>query len=291
MPLIFERTFRIRYYECDAYSHVNHVNYVRYMQEAAFDASVAAGYSMDWYNENGRYWIIRETDINYLRPLVYGDTVIIKTWVEDFRRVRSRRAYEFRNADNDEIVATAVTDWVYLDMEAQRPVSVPADMQATFFPDGPPTDVPPRQRFPKAPPPPPKAFKMRRRVEWGDIDPAGHVNNAKYLTFLETAGVNAAEAFGWSMARMAAHGFGIVGRRYHIEYKQQARMGDELEITTYIAGAKRATAVRHYLIKRVCDDSLVAQAYAVWVWVDLATGRPIRIPADFAASFAGHIVA
>ncbi len=290
MPLTFERTFRIRHYECDAYGHVNHVNYVRYMQEVAFDASAAAGYSMDWYNENGRYWLIRETDINYLQPLVYGDTVVIKTWVADFHRVRSRRAYEFRKADNGEIVATAMTDWVYLDTEAERPVSVPSEMQTAFWPDGPPINVPPRERFPKAQSLPPKPFKMRRRVEWGDIDPAGHVNNAKYLTYLETAGVEAVEAFGWPLARMATHGFGIVGRRYRIEYKQQTRMGDELEITTFIADAKRATAVRHYLIKRVSDGSLVARAYAMWVWVDLATGRPIRIPAEFAAAFAGHII-
>ncbi len=131
---------------------------------------------------------------------------------------------------------------------------------------------------------------MRRKVEWGDIDPAGHVNNARYLTYLETVGVEAVEAFGWPMMRMVERGFGTVGRRYRIEYKQQAVMGDELEITTYISDVKRATAVRHYTIKRTSDDALIARAYAVWVWIDLETGRPIRIPSDFATDFKGHIV-
>jgi acyl-CoA thioester hydrolase len=290
MPLTHERAFRVRHYECDAYGHVNHANYVRYMQEAAFDASAAAGFDMDWYAENGRYWLILETDITYLRPLTYGDTVIIKTWVADFRRIRSRRAYEFRLADSGEVVATAMTDWVYLDTDTQRPVTITARMQAGFLPDGPPENVPPRERFPKPPPPPPKAFTMRRKVEWSDIDPAGHVNNARYLTYLETVGVEAVEAFGWPMARMTEHGFGIVGRRYRIEYKQQPVMGDELEITTYISDVKRATAVRHYTIKHTSDDSLIARAYAVWVWINLETGHPIRIPSDFAADFKGHIV-
>jgi len=49
MPLIHERAFRVRHYECDAYGHVNHANYLRYMQEAALDASAAAGYDIDWY--------------------------------------------------------------------------------------------------------------------------------------------------------------------------------------------------------------------------------------------------
>jgi len=177
-----------------------------------------------------------------------------------------------------------------LDTEAQRPVTITPKMEAAFLPEGSSPDVPPRERFPKAPTPPPKAYTMRRQVEWGDIDPAGHVNNAQYLAYLETAGVEAVNNFGWPMTRMAEHGFGVVGRRYRIEYKQQVVMGDELEITTFIADVKRATAVRHYLIKRTSDDSLVARAYAVWVWVDLATGRPIKVPSAFVTSFEGHIV-
>jgi acyl-CoA thioester hydrolase len=290
MPLIHERAFRIRHYECDAYGHVNHTNYVRYMQEAAFDASAAAGFDMDWYTDNGRYWLIRETHITYLHPLAYGDTVIIKTWVADFHRVRSRRAYEFRLADSDKIVATAMTDWVYLDTAAQRPISIPAEMEAGFFPDGPPGNIPPRERFPKAPAVPPKAFSMYRQVEWSDIDPAGHVNNAQYLAYLETAGVAAVNHFGWPMTRMVENGFGVVARRYRIEYKQQAVMGDELEITTYITDAKRATVVRHYIIKRINDNAIIARAYALWVWVDLATGQPIRVPPQFVSDFEGHIV-
>ena len=79
MPRVHERAFRVRHYECDAYGHVNHVNYLRYMQEAAMDASAAAGYGVARYEELGRLWFVRETDISYLHPLRYGDTVIVKT--------------------------------------------------------------------------------------------------------------------------------------------------------------------------------------------------------------------
>jgi acyl-CoA thioester hydrolase len=89
MPLTHTRTFRIRYYECDAYGHVNQAQYLRYMQEAAFDASAAAGYDTARYEEMGRTWLIRETEIEYLRPLRYGDSVRVTTWVDDFRRIRS----------------------------------------------------------------------------------------------------------------------------------------------------------------------------------------------------------
>jgi len=291
MPLVHERAFRVRHYECDAYGHVNHAHYLRYMQETAMDASAAAGYDVAHYQKIGRQWLIRETDITYLQPLTYGDTVIVKTWVEDFRRVRSRRAYELRQATSGQIVARAHTDWVFLDRESLRPASVPRTLIEAFFPEGiPPTAARP-EPFPQAPPPPPGIFKIRRPVEWRHIDPAQHVNNAMYMAYIEDAGVHVAAAYGWPMDRMIQQGFGIMARRYRIEYKQPAVLGDELEIATWISNVKRSTALRHYTITRTADKKLVARAQVLWVWVNLDNGRLIRIPADFLAAFTPNIAA
>ncbi len=285
---VLERPFRVRHYECDAYGHVNHANYLRYMQEAAFDASAAAGYDVARYAAGGLQWLVRETDITYLRPVVYGDTVIVRTWVADFRRVRSRRAYALRLAGSDALVATATTEWVLLDSATLRPVRIPPEMVAAFHHTGVAAGER-REPFPDAPPPPPGVFRMRRRVEWRDIDPAGHVNNANYLAYIEECNVGVAAAHGWPLARMMAAGFGIVARRYRIEYRQPALMDDELEVTTFIADVKRATAVRHNTIRRVGDGALLARAYALWVFIDLATGRPRRIPADFMDAFRPNV--
>lgn len=287
-PAVLERAFRVRLYECDAYGHVNHANYLRYMQEAALDASAAVGYDVARYNTLGRLWLIRETDITYLRPLVYGDTVIVKTWVGDFRRVRSRRMYELRLAGSDEPVATGATEWVFLDATTLRPSTPPPEMVAAFYH---PATIPGQRRepFPAAPPPPPGIYRARRRVEWRDVDPAGHVNNANYLTYIEECNVGAAEAFGWSLAQIMARGVAIVARRYRIEYREPALMNDELEITSYLSDLKRATAIRHNEIRRVADGALLARAHALWVFVDLATGKPRRVPADFIDSFRPNV--
>ncbi len=291
MPLTHERTFRVRHYECDAYGHVNHANYLRYMQETAFDASAAAGYDTARYEAMGRIWLIRETDITYLKPLTIGDSAVVKTWVADFRRVRSRRAYEVRREGTGDVVAQAHTDWVFLDSASQRPVTVPEELRRAFFPEGMPADAPRREPFPEAPPPPPGNFTMRRQVEWRHIDPAKHVNNAMYMAYIEDCGVQVAAAHGWPMTRMMEEGFGIVARRYRIEYRQPAVMDDELEVDTWISDVKRATAVRHYTIVRATDRALLARAHVLWVWVNLASGRPMRIPAGFIDDFSANIAA
>ena len=45
------------------------------------------------------------------------------------------------------------------------------------------------------------------------------------------------------------------------------------------------------LIRRLADGKLLARATALWVFIDLTTGRPIRIPNDFMDSFRPNVAA
>ena len=163
MPLTHTRHFRVRYYECDAHGHLNNANYLRYMQESAFDASTAAGYDLERYNAMQRLWLVRETGIEYPCPLHYDDRVAVKTWVADFRRVSSRRAYEFYRLppeglsnparQDGQLAARAFTDWAFIDTARERPAAIPEELVAAFYPEGAPAKFPPRESFPEAPPP------------------------------------------------------------------------------------------------------------------------------------------
>jgi len=288
MPLSHERIFRVRHYECDAYGHVNNTNYLRYMQEAAFDASAAAGYDLARYAALGQHWLVRETEIEYLAPLRYGDSVRVTTCVEDFHRVRSRRAYTLERVSDGAVVARGATEWVYISNQTGQPARIPPEMVAAFLPEGAPPA--PRRQFPAGPPPPPGRFAMRRKVMWQEIDPAGHVNNAHYLAYISDCGFEVAEAYGWPGDRMLAAGFGILVRRHHIQYLEPALMGDELEVATWAYNMRRATASRVYTINRLRDGAAIARADVFYAWVNLNTGLPSRIPDDFRAAFAPNIV-
>jgi len=290
MPLTHTRKFRIRHYECDALGHLNHANYVRYMQETAFDASAIAGYDSEAYNALGRYWLIRETDIDYLKPTQYGDTLEIKTWVIDFYRVRSRRAYEIRLHGSGEIVANASTDWVFLESSSNKPTKIPTEIQEAFFPEGPPEVFPAREKFPQPPPPPTGFFTMNITAAWHDLDSMQHVNNANYLKYTEECGMQAIAAHGWPISRMIDEGFAIFIRRQQIQYLQPAQLGDELIISTWVSNVRRSSASRHYVIQRKSDQANLAVVHSKGVWVDLKTGQPIRIPESLLSDFAANIV-
>ncbi len=290
MPLTHRREFRIRHYECDAFGHLNNANYVRFMQETAFNASKAAGYDQECYNELGHHWLIRETEIEYLKPVHYGDTIIVKTWVIDFHRVRSRRAYEITNKETDELVARGVTDWVYLDKGNLRPTSIPDEVIMAFFPDGPPKLKPPRVKFPTAPPPPPGKFEMNLRVAWQDLDSEQHVNNAVYLSYVEECGMQVSAAHGWPITRMINEDFAILIRKHQIQYRRPAFLNDDLIISTWVSNVRPSTAIRHYLIKRKSDGEELATVHSLCVWVKLDSGKPMRIPKALLADFSANII-
>ncbi len=285
MPLTYERTFRVRHYECDAYGHVNNANYLRYMQEAAFDAAAAAGYGQARHAALGANWLVRDTEVEYFSPLRYGESVVVKTWVQDIRRVRSQRVYELRRAGSGERVARGVTDWVYINTATGQPATVPDELIAAFFPEGAPPQAQARPHPAAPPPPPPGVFKVRRPVLWQDLDPVGHVNNARYVAYISDAGFQVATAFGWPASRMQAEGFGILVRKLNLHYRQPALLDDELEIATWAYGARRITAQRAYAITRVRDGALLMEAHGLYAWVNLATGQPVRIPAHFMEAF------
>lgn len=291
MPMTHRRTFDVRHGECDLRGRVHLAHCLRYMQETAFDASAAAGYDLTRYDALGCFWLVRETDLELLRPLRYGDTVQVKTWVADFRLVRSRRAYELRLATSGELAARAHTDWVFMDRASLQPAIIPRDMMAVFFPEGLPEQAPPRPRFPAAPPPPPGVFSQRRQVEWRDVDTAQHANNAVYIDYLEECGRQALAACGWPAARLAAAGLAFAAQQLQIEYLLPALLDDELALTTWLSAAGPEDAIRHHRVTRPRDGALLAQARAHLVWQDIETGQPVRAPAALLADLSPQVAA
>jgi acyl-CoA thioester hydrolase len=286
MPLTHLRTFRVRHHECDAYGTVHPAVYMRYAQETAFDASAAAGYDMDRYEELDRLWLARDSEIDYLHPLRYGDSVQVKTWVVDFRRVRSIRAYEFRHVASGQLIARAFTDWVHLELSTGRPAHISPEMKAAFFPEGPPAPALARERFPEAPPSPPDAYRQSRRAEWRDVDAAGHVNNTIYLAYIQECALQSLGALGWPVSRLEAEGVAIATTSHRIEYRQPALLDDELEIATWLSSIGEGTAIRHTRITRPADGASIARARTIHGWADLATGEPVSMPGSLAADMA-----
>jgi acyl-CoA thioester hydrolase len=113
----------------DGLGHVNNVEYVRWMQDVATAHADESGCTAATATD-GAVWVVRSHHIEYLRPAFAGEKIRIRTWVADVRRAFSLRRYEFLRAGDDTLLATAETDWVYLDRASGRPKSIPGQIRA-----------------------------------------------------------------------------------------------------------------------------------------------------------------
>lgn len=122
----------------DANGHANNIEFVRWMQEAAVAHADAAGCSAAT-RDAGATWVVRSHQIEYLRPAMLDDRIAVRTWVMDFRRAFSRRQYEFVRVSDQTVLARGQTDWVFVDISAGKPRSVPPGIVGMFtlLPEGP----------------------------------------------------------------------------------------------------------------------------------------------------------
>lgn len=131
MTAIFRHEFTVGSEALDENRHVNNVAYVRWMQDVAVLHSAAAGCT-EATRAIGAIWVAREHRIEYLAPAFAGDRVEARTWVVNFRRVRSLRRYRFVRIGDGAVLARGETDWVLVDAANGRPRAIPGQIAALF---------------------------------------------------------------------------------------------------------------------------------------------------------------
>jgi acyl-CoA thioester hydrolase len=77
-------------------------------------------------------WFVREHKVEYLLPAFAGEEIEIKTWVENIRRVRSLRKYEFTRKSDGKLLVRGETDWVFVDVRTGRPLPIPNKVFKVF---------------------------------------------------------------------------------------------------------------------------------------------------------------
>jgi acyl-CoA thioester hydrolase len=121
-------------------------------------------------------------------------------------------------------------------------------------------------------------------TRYSDYDSKGHVNNAVYFTYFESARVDALrEQFRRTMKAEDAADPPLIVAEARIRYVSQAKIGDPLEIEISVAEIRTKGFSFHYRIVDARDDRLVAEGDTVQVAFDYEAGRTMPIPPEMRA--------
>lgn len=111
-------------------------------------------------------------------------------------------------------------------------------------------------------------IRLRLIVSFRDCDPYGHVNNAVYLTYLESA----------RFALWRAQGVdGVILARAEVDYRAQATYGEELEVRARLEGFGRTSFRYEYEIVDVTTGQVVVLAKTVQVHFNYTTQQPVEL--------------
>jgi acyl-CoA thioester hydrolase len=127
---VYIRSFTIPAEAIDENGHVNNVAYVQWMQDIAVEHYASIGGIAAQGND--ATWVIREHRIEYFLPAFAGEEIEIKTWVDNVRRVRSLRKYEFVRKSDGKILVKGETEWVFVDAKTGAPRAIPAEVSKVF---------------------------------------------------------------------------------------------------------------------------------------------------------------
>ena len=274
MSKIFTRTFRVRWGELDPSGTVSPANYLRYLIETAWDWGVAAGMDANYSQAPDVFWVIRETEIRFLRPLRHNDTFDLSIWLVNWQRVRGTRCFELKLKGSGDVIAQGTQHVVYMDAKTGRPTNLPEEEADKFRFENP--RVFPFERFPKITPAESPRI-TQRQVEWMDLDVYEHVNNVIYVNYAEEAAAQDFSSEGWSPAKLAEANLVIATRRVHIQYLSIASWGETLNISTYPLEVKDTGGSRYVSITRA-DGSLVAECILDWELVHRKSGEVRSLP-------------
>jgi acyl-CoA thioester hydrolase len=132
MTALFEFRHIVSQDEIDGLNHANNLAYLNWMQSAAVAHSDAVGWTTARYFEIQAGWVVRSHQIEYLQPAFAGDEIIVRTWVADMKKISSLRRYVILRAKDQTRLATAATNWAFIDFQTRKLARIPDAVGSAF---------------------------------------------------------------------------------------------------------------------------------------------------------------
>lgn len=117
---------RVRYGETDQMGYCYYGNYASYFEVGRVEAMRSLGVSYKSLEEEGVMLPVSHFEVDYLRPALYDDELLVTTAITELKGPRLFFEYEIHNPQG-ELVAKAKTTLVFVAKITMRPIAPPAD--------------------------------------------------------------------------------------------------------------------------------------------------------------------
>jgi acyl-CoA thioester hydrolase len=118
-------------------------------------------------------------------------------------------------------------------------------------------------------------------VRYGDLDPQGHVNNAKHLTYFEQARIAYLIELGLFTKDQSFMEIGVILADVHIAYHEPVYFGQKIKVGVHVSklGSKSMTWMQNIL--DADTGKVLAKGEVIMVTYDYKAEKTIPIPLEW----------
>ncbi len=179
----YEMPARIRLSETDQQGVLTLFYLINYLQDAGTFHAEDVERGLAWSREQKAAWVLADWQLHIRRRPGLGEKVLVRTWPYSFRGFMGGRNYTVETEEG-ELLVTANSEWVLMDLEKNRPVRAEAGLLERFGSadeEKLQEDLGGRKVVPEQPGEERTAFSVQEY----HLDTNHHVNNTQYIRFAE----------------------------------------------------------------------------------------------------------
>jgi len=181
---VYDLDGKVAYWNVDRDQLLTLRSLFEFLQEAAIKHADQCGAGSRAKEDRGETWVLRTMAVSVHRYPHYEEPLRVATWSSGIRGFKGFR--DFRAYCGGELVASASSVWLYINLRAKAIGRVPAEV-AKGFPSRPQEVFRPDLERLWIEPPGDGCAAREVSVRYSDFDGNGHVNNTAYVDFLQTA--------------------------------------------------------------------------------------------------------
>ncbi|MOA17273.1 Acyl-ACP thioesterase [compost metagenome] len=132
----------------------------------------------------------------------------------------------------------------------------------------------------------PAPFVLEIEVGAEHIDVLGHANNTVYVGWMEQCAWRHSQSLGLSIDDYRRLDRAMAVVRHEIDYLAAARLGERLQLGTWIVAADgRLSMQRQFQLWRPSDGATLLRARTRFACIELSSGKLRRMPAEFVEGY------
>ena len=126
-------------------------------------------------------------------------------------------------------------------------------------------------------------------VQYYEINKYREATPISLLNYLEETAISHSDAVGYGMERLYNDGIGWVLNRWLVEISRYPMWNEKITVETWPSSFERFYANREFLVKD-SGGNIIAKAASLWIFLNINSRRPIRIPIELGDVYGIHPV-